>query len=570
MIAEVPGPILISQYKDTDAENFSKERLAPMLLDCPILHGLVAPPFKRGSANTTTYKEFPGGSLSLVGAGAPGNAARRTIQYYFADEVNKYPISTGEKGEGSFTDLAEERTAPFRSRSKRLYCCSPTGPTGVISRKYEATDQRKPWAPCWYCGFPQILNFRTGVVWEESGTMEERAATAHYVCADCKKDWNENQRWKSVDASQWRAERPFWGKAGFWVSHLYSLDKTLPQIALKHLVATESHNTEGLKVFVNTNLAEEWLDKGEAPEWSKLKNQAEDYPLGMVPYRGLFLTCTVDIQGDRIEAELRSWGRNRESWSIAYEVIQPTKTTSDGRTVVCRTNEPEPWRHLDALLAADWPCAGGGTMPIWLMAIDTGYSSQEVYDFCAYHPQMAHGSQMSRVNSMRTVVPIKGGHSSTKLIESISTTDAAKKRKGLRIVTIGASTAKQDVFDSLWAPVEERFGPQGEESTNGLIHFPLDYKEHYFKGLCSEERVVSPNGKVEFRKKPGSRNEPLDLAGYNRAAAELCGISRFTEKDWLELERRREALSLSADLPPVVPQQQHQPSRRPQIRLGGY
>ena len=68
VIAEAPGPILISQYKDSDAEQFSKERLAPMLRDCPILHGLISEPFKRGSANTTTYKEFPGGSLSLVGS----------------------------------------------------------------------------------------------------------------------------------------------------------------------------------------------------------------------------------------------------------------------------------------------------------------------------------------------------------------------------------------------------------------------------------------------------------------------------------------------------------------------
>jgi len=569
VIAEAPGPILISQYKDSDAEQFSKERIAPMLVDCPILQGLISEPYKRSSANTTTYKEFPGGSLSLVGAGAAGNAARRTIQYYFGDEVNKYPIVSGEQGEGSFTDLAEERTAPFRSRAKRIYCCSPTGPRGVISVKYEATDQRKPWAPCWFCGFPQILSFRYGVVWDPTGTIEERAATARYVCANCKQPWNDIQRWKSADASEWRAERPFWGKAGFWINHLWSLDKKLSQIALKHLVATEDHNDEALKVFVNTNLAEEWLDKGEAPEWSRLKLQAQDFlwsdgstdfRMGLVPHNALFLTCSVDIQGDRIEVEIRGWGRRAESWSILYDVLQPTKTTSDGKRVICRTNEPEPWRDLAAILDAEWPCAGGGTMPIWLMGIDTGYSSQEVYDFCLHHPQMAHGAQLSRVATMRTVVPIKGGHSAVKLIEGISATDAAKKRHGLRIVTIGASAAKQNVFDSLWK------APDDEESMAGVIHFPLDYTEVYFKGLCSEERFVKKDGTVEFRKKPGARNEPLDLAGYNRALAELCGVSRFTEKDWIELERRREALSIPVDLPAAA----RPPQRRPQIRLGGF
>ena len=69
--------------------------------------------------------------------------------------------------------------------------------------------------------------------------------------------------------------------------------------------------------------------RAKLPSGRSLKNQAEDFPLGMVPVGGLFLTCSVDIQGDRIEVEVRAWGRMRESWSIAYEVIQPAKFICD-------------------------------------------------------------------------------------------------------------------------------------------------------------------------------------------------------------------------------------------------
>lgn len=227
-------------------------------------------------------------------------------------------------------------------------------------------------------------------------------------------------------------------------------------------------------------------------------------------------------------------------------------------------------------------------MPIWCLGIDTGYSAQDVYDYALRHPQPAHGPAGSRIISYRTVVPIKGGHSATKLVEAISDTDSAKKRHGLRIVTIGATAAKQIVFDSLWrgpaahgasvlaseakaqyvlfpeaatATATEEEDPEASavpasDSTAGMIHFPADYGETYFKGLCAEERFLRRDGTAEFRKKPGARNEPLDLAAYNRALAELCGISRFTEETWDELEARRKAASETVTLPGFIAQQQ--------------
>src|SRR6202012_4053498 len=84
VICESPVPALLVQAKEDDVENFSKERLDPMIRDCQILRDK----FGNGSGkkdpfNTILFKRFPNGSLSLVGAGAPGNAARRSIWYAF-------------------------------------------------------------------------------------------------------------------------------------------------------------------------------------------------------------------------------------------------------------------------------------------------------------------------------------------------------------------------------------------------------------------------------------------------------------------------------------------------------
>jgi len=578
-----PGPMLAVMPTVEMAKRNSKQRIEPLIEETPALRMLVTAKKSRDSGNTILQKDFPGGTLVMTGANSAVGLRSMAAGKLFLDEVDAYPGDVD--GEGDPIQLATARARTF-SRRKILLTSTPTiAGRSKIETVLEESDQRRYHVPCPHCGHMQPLIFGN-LRWDKG-----QPASVRYVCASCGdrdvpgKGWIYNhEKTAMLAAGKWIANpgSKYDGKtAGFYLSSLYSPVGwfSWEEIALAWEQADDDTKR---KVFINTILGETWRERGEAPEWTKLKGLAKDivwpedgsldFSMGLVPRGALFLTCSVDIQADRIEVEIRGWGRRVESWSILYEVIQVHKVTSEGKQVICRTNEPEPWQDLASLLAAEWPCAGGGTMPIWLMGIDTGYSSQEVYDFCLHHPQMAHGSQLSRVGVMRTVVPIKGGHSAVKLVEGISPTDAAKKRHGLRIVTIGASAAKQNVFDSLWK------APEDDESKAGVIHFPLDYGEEYFKGLCSEERFVRKDGTVEFRKRPNARNEPLDLAGYNRALAELCGISRFTERDWIELERRREVLGIPVDLPadpsqrpiPPPPPPQSPPVRRPQIRLGGF
>jgi phage terminase large subunit GpA-like protein len=169
-------------------------------------------------------------------------------------------------------------------------------------------------------------------------------------------------------------------------------------------------------------------------------------------------------------------------------------------------------------------------MPIWAMAIDTGFRPQNVYDFCRNRPLAAHGPVGSTVPSNRTVIPTKGGDSNFRLVEGVSSTDAAQKRHGLKIVTIGTHKAKGETYDAL------RLEPDADGYPPGYCHHP-EYEQEYFKGLTAETRVVRQNGDVIWRK--DGRNEPLDCHVMNMLAAELCA-GRFTEATWQELERRRQ------------------------------
>ena len=68
-------------------------------------------------------------------------------------------------------------------------------------------------------------------------------------------------------------------------------------------------NEQLLKVWVNTTLGETWVDKDQAPYWQRLFKRKENYPIGVVPFGGLVLTASVDVQKDRIEVEIVAWGK---------------------------------------------------------------------------------------------------------------------------------------------------------------------------------------------------------------------------------------------------------------------
>ncbi len=82
-----PSSILVVQPTVDDAKNYSKETIAPMLRDVPVLAGIVFQDLEekgpKNSSNTLTHKAFPGGILSLVGANS-GTGFRRVSRRIIA------------------------------------------------------------------------------------------------------------------------------------------------------------------------------------------------------------------------------------------------------------------------------------------------------------------------------------------------------------------------------------------------------------------------------------------------------------------------------------------------------
>jgi len=552
-----PGPILLVEPTDTDAKDYSRERLAPMVRDCPCLRGRISVSAHDGQSgsNRLQAKDFPGGNLSIVGAGAPGNLARRTIRYLFCDEVDKYKADVREEGDP--VNLAWERTATFQSRRKRIMCCSPTVEgRSRIGKAYKASDQRKPLAPCWKCGFPQLLHFFPdehggGVRFDSSLSRDRQATTAYYQCSNCPHQWSDVERKKSANASTWVPYAPRVTKSrGYWISHLYSPWKSLAEIVQTFLDTKDDRPS--YKTFINTNLALEWAETGETPDAEVLYGRREDYPFGdstqaVVPSRGLFLTAAVDVQDNppRLEVEVKAWGRGRENWSVYYGKIECFAPNGQPLPVTSR----ELWDRLDAeILSRFWRHASGSHLSIRAMAIDTGSRPKPVYEFARRHPQFAyHPGTGLKLHAIRTVIPVKGTPDQFRILSSVTKEDMARRQQGVRILGVGTHCAKQEIYDGL-----KHIRPSYDGSpVPGASHFPR-YAMPYFEGLCSEVRLVDEKtGKVSYEVR-NPFNHPLDLSVYNRAAAAAVGIDRFSEREWQRLETEAGYNPLAHPSRPVV------------------
>jgi phage terminase large subunit GpA-like protein len=534
-----PGPILLVQPDDDAARSFSRERLSPMIRDCACLKGVISD--SKAEGNLLLLKEFPGGSLALIGARSSSRLRRRTVRYLFCDEVDAYlaSVGTAENKEGDPITIAIESMSTFGSRAKVILASTPTvAGHSRIGKAYRASDQRKPYVPCPTCGHYQILDFFRGVRWDNSLPVESRPASSYYECESCHSHWSDFDRKSACERAEWRAHAPFAGVAGFWISHLYSPWKSLADIVAHFFRVKDDRNL--YQAFMNTVLAIEWVDEGQTPDHQILYDRRDSYAYGdmegaVVPARGLFLTAAVDVQDSppRLEVETVAWGRGGECWSMDYRVIQVFADDGQPMPVTSRAV----WDKLDAeVLSRSWPHENGkASLPIWVMCVDTGNRPKPVYEFARRHSQLSYDPGTGiRLRATRTVVPTKGNTDPLKLISSISKEDAIRKRQGVRIVSIGTYCAKQQIYDALQHIKPRPDNTRSGAPSPGCYHHP-QYDMPYFLGLTAETRVEQDTGKVVWEKRY-ARNEPLDTKVMNRAGASICGIDRWGEDKWKQLE----------------------------------
>ena len=471
-----PCPILHVSPTIASSEMFSKERLAPMLRDCPSLRKLVKEAKSRDSGNTIGTKSFPGGTLALVGANAPAGLASRPIRCVLCDEVDRFERSAGTEGDP--INLAVKRTTTYWNRV--LIFVSTPGNKGQsrIEEEYERGDMRQRWCPCHACGAMQVLK------WAQVKWTDRDPDTAHYECEHCGEAWSDFQRKVAVRDGTWIAQKPFNGNVSYHLSQLYSPFAPLSDGVRDFL--DSRGNPELMKTWVNTFLGETWEESGKRVEWSDIMAQREEYE-HPIPDEVTLLTGAVDVQDDRFEVEIVGWGDDSRSWSIDYHVIYGDLSA------------PEPWQELKTYLAQTWTHPRFGDMAPRMTCIDSGgHYTQSVYAFTLVIPRVAAIKGVTGKGK-----PMVGKPSKNNLA-------------GIQLFPLGVDTIKELVVSRLKA----------ETGEPGYCTFPVKYDDTYFRGLTAEElrtRFVKGYKVMEwFKIRP--RNEPFDCRVYATAALEMLSV----------------------------------------------
>lgn len=482
-------------------------RIAKNIAAVPEVAERVAAPRSRDSVNTLEAKEYIGGSLFIVTAGAAANLSEVPARRVLFDEVDRAELNVN--GEGDPVALAEARQTTFERNRKSYYPSSPTiKDESIVERLYLRGTQRHALADCLHCFEPQPLDFDRLIVSDDG-------QSALYPCMHCGAVHTESDKPRMFARGAWSDGAGGDGETeSFTISGMFLPYGWLPWIALKReydkaKAKLDEGSEEAMIAFYNTRLAKSWERQKEQTKAEELMARAEPYNLGTCPAGVLCLTATVDTQADRLEMLVIGWGRGLEAWVIDYQVVRGDPA------------DLQTWARLDALLQTRYPHAYGQTLAIKAAFVDSGgNATQEVYNY-------------TRTKRHRHIYAIKGASKPGRPILSSKPSKVEVRWNGrvepygAELWFVGTDTAK-DYLANRWRV------SQGV----GQIHFSHQLTEDFYRQITAEYRVTlwkHGHRVSRWEKKQADRNEVLDLMVYNTAVAQYLGLHKLSDPHWDKL-----------------------------------
>jgi len=530
-----PGPCLFITVTESLAKRFSKKRITPSIKLIPCLKDKIKTMKTRDSQNTILVKEFPGGSWLLAGSNAAASYRSEPAKYVILDDYDGFDMDI--EGEGDPGELADRRTGSFAD--SKIYKNSTPTVKGAsnIERDWENTSQGLFQVPCPHCMEYQYLvwggkdsSFGIKFTRDDNGQVDE----VWYECKFCHNRIDEHKKPWMLERGKYVHKYPErTSKRGFKYNALYSplgWKNTWKIITEKFLAATreaKEGKPQKLKAWTNTMMADSWEERGASPEWEVLSQRRETYAEKFVPHDGLFLSCGVDTQDNRLAVLVRAWGVGEESWLIYH-----TEIWGD-------PNQDDVWDKLDMILNAGYQHESGHVLQIQSTFIDAmGHRTQPVYNYCRlrapriYAIQGIPGENKPIVGFKPTLVDVNFAGQVIK--------------EGCQLWKIGVHQAKVTIYSRLNMP--------GHGA--GVYHWHQAATDEYFKQLTAERLVlkyVKGYPRYEWTKEPGRANEALDIEVYAYAAAIRYGMNQ--PGFWPELKRYFDEKSKKKEEKPIITQE---------------
>jgi terminase, large subunit len=563
------------QPTDEDRDEFVKTELEPALRDVESMREVLPSVNSRSKDNTLQAKKFIGSVLHTKGGKAAKNYRRVSADVAIWDELSAFDNDVEKEGDPWTIGAKRVEGATFPkcldgSTPKLKGLC-------LVDARHVAADERMQYnIPCPNCGELHPLTW--GGKGEPHGFKFDREnpeGVAH-MCPHCGSLYQQDAYLRVAEAGMWinetgtmwlHADGRFTSPAGERIEaprhiafHVWTACS--PSVAWSKIIrefaaayaAQQAGDDAKMKAFTNTTRGECWEGEIERTDVDELKQRAEPFPLKVMPIGCLLLLCGVDVQGNRLEAQVWGYGLGGEKWSI------------DHQQFFGNPEQDDVWQELEEFLFGEvYQHAAGTEQRIYATAIDSGgHSANAVYAF-------AHKHKSRRVHA------IKGSSGIERSIENGNTKvgfdwRGRREKSGPTLWHVGTHLAK----DRLAARFEvSKPGP-------GYVHLSRDNTDEWFRQLAAEDRVTHRTQYgTRYRWVPNrKRNEVIDMTAYCIWLEERLGLWSAKKKQWwADLEQKvqpaigdlfetsktsaaqHDKSGLKSQISPVNPQKPQKPTR---------
>lgn len=304
-------------------------------------------------------------------------------------------------------------------------------------------------------------------------------------------DMLRNGEWRTENEPDCRVR-----SVGYHLSSLYSPWIAFGKVAYEFY--TSKDFPDQFMNFINSWLAEPWRS-AKTKSTQTLHFTESTYDRGVVPDKATLLIASVDVQLDHFWWEVRAYAPGVKSYLIDY-------------------GQASTWDDLEEIIVnREYPTEYGEPRQVMKAGIDSGFRTDEVYQFCARFPEIC--------------IPLKGSSNHKTLTAPYSMSSVEKGViGGLKLYVLNTDYWKDFIFARMVRPTDEV----------GTIHLFKDCPQEYTDHLRSEEKQEIRNvktGEVTVQWKPLTghpTNHLLDTCTYNAAVADIAGVKYLTEPEEYE------------------------------------
>ena len=488
------------------AKDFSVDRLQKALRNTPN----IAKKIESADRSKALVIRFPGGMIRLSGSNSPAKLASWPIPWVIMDEVDKFPAWAGR--EASPVSLIKERTKNWPWR-KIFVGSTPTTEWGYVYRSYmESEAHYQFYVPCPECGHLQTLQFKSlkfPTVTDDRRLIRE----TYYECENCHAHIRDKDKLPMLRKGVWKPDEELGYKpkfVGFKINTLYSPWVAFSEVAKEFLRSKD--DPAALMNFVNSWLAEPWKSKTAEVKAKQVLDKRTKIKSGIVPKETLILTGGVDRQQGYFYWVIRAWMPKMRSMKIA-------------------NGSAETWDDVKRIMDQHWRVEDSDrTMQVILYAVDSGYETEDTYQFCYY----AYGDAQVAIPVKGASQALVGYYKRTKLQPNVE--KGRNWNRSMDLFEIDTNKVKDFIFYRMNKEL-------GEE---GCWMVDADTDEVYANMITAEHKVR--DGDKEVWRLIGKKdNHYLDCEVYDTVAAMIMNVQNMQEEKPQEQQKAQESDDMIPD-----------------------